>query len=143
MTQVSRFPLPKVLEQQMHTALRKALADLRTEADVSAFLDDLLTPTEKIMLGKRLAIAILLDRGYDQRTVHTIMKTSLSTVNAVNYWLKNRGNGYRIVLEKLKTQREWAELKEGIEDFLKVFFSARRQMSPKIPKEIQPRDDLI
>lgn len=145
MTQVSRLPLPKALEQQMHSALRKALADLHTEGDVSVFLDDLLTPTEKIMLAKRLAIAIFLDRGYDQRTVHTIMKTSLTTVNSVNYWLKNKGNGYRIVLNKLKSQAEWRELKSGLEDFLKTFFSASeqyRKLHP-IPKEVIPRDDLL
>lgn len=143
MTQVSRMPLPKLLERQMHVALRKAFADLRTEDEVSAFLDDLLTPTEKTMLGKRLAIAILLDRGYDQRTVHTIMKTSLSTVNSVNYWLKSKGNGYRMVLEKLKNQREWRELKKGFEDFLHQFFSVRRQLSPNIPIESKPRDVLV
>ena len=65
MTQVSRIRLPKAVEDQMHGALRKALADLRTEEEVGEFLEDLLTPTEKIMLGKRLAIAILLDKGYD------------------------------------------------------------------------------
>ncbi len=143
MTQISRFPLPKALEREMHAALRKALADLKTENEISAFLDDLLTPTEKVMLAKRLAIAILLDRGYDQRTVHTIMKTSLSTVNEVNYWLKNKGNGYRLVLNKLKTQHEWQSLKGELEEYLKDFFSIRRQMSPKIPIDSRPRDQLI
>ncbi|MBI4066444.1 hypothetical protein HY411_01880 [Candidatus Gottesmanbacteria bacterium] len=143
MTQVSRMPLPKALETQMHAAIRKAFADLRSEEQVGAFLDDLLTPTEKVMLAKRLAIAILLDRGYDQRTVHTIMKTSLRTVNMVNYWLKNRGRGYRLVLEKLKTQQAWRELKEGFEDFLEEFFSTRRKFSVRIPKDTLPRDHLV
>ncbi len=136
MAQVSRMPLPKALEAQMHAALRKALAGLQTEAEISVFLDDLLTPTEKVMLAKRLAIAILLDRGYDQRTVHTIMKTSLTTVNQVSFWLKQQGKGYRLVLEKLKTQTEWRNLKEELEEFLKDFFSVRGQlthMRPKIP----------
>ncbi len=143
MTQVSRMPLPKILQEQMHTALRKALADLHTEAEVSVFLDDLLTPTEKIMIAKRLAIAILLDRGYDQRTVHTIMKTSLTTVNQVNYWLKQKGKGYRIVLDKLKNDKDWREIKKDFEKFLKDFFSVRRQLRQKIPQEIRPRDTLL
>jgi uncharacterized protein YerC len=149
MTQVSRNPLPHYLEQQMHKAIRKAFADLRTEEDVAAFLNDLLTPTEKVMIGKRLAIAILLDRGYDQRTIHTIMKTSLATVNSVNFWLKHRGNGYRIVLTKLKNQKEWQEFKEGLDEFLKKFFTARGQYEmiskivPTMPKEVTPRDDIL
>ena len=95
MTQVSRFPLPKFLEEQMYKAIRKAFSHLRSEEDVAAFLEDLFSPTERIMIAKRLAIAILLDRGYEQRTVGSIMKTSLTTVNQVNYWLKNKGKGYR------------------------------------------------
>lgn len=147
MTQVSRFPLPKHLEKQMHRAIRKAFADLRTEDEVEAFLDDLLSPTEKIMLAKRLAIAILLDQGYDQRTIHEVMKTSVTTVNTVNYWLKNNGNGYRNILAKFKAQKEWHEVKEGIADVLKTFFSANRQFRKmhglEYPKEVTPRDDLL
>ena len=146
MTQVSRFPLPKILEEQMFVLFHRALADLRTEKDVSKFLEDLLTPSERIMLGKRLAIAVLLDKGYDQRTIHTIMKVSVSTVSSVNYWLKHQGSGYRIVLSKLKNQEEWRELKVGIEEFLKTFFSQTRQrrlLYPRIPKEETPRDSLL
>ena len=146
MTQVSRISLPKHLEVQMHAAIRKAFADLKSEDEVAAFLDDLLTPTEKVMLGKRLAIAILLDKGYDQRTICKIMKTSLATVNQVSYWFKNKGRGYRIVLEKLKNQKQWGEIKEGLEAFLTDFFTVHGQLNRlrgKIPKETYPRDNLL
>ncbi|KKU81014.1 hypothetical protein A2875_04390 [Candidatus Gottesmanbacteria bacterium RIFCSPHIGHO2_01_FULL_46_14] len=146
MTQVSRVSLPKHLEAQMHAAIRKAFADLKTEDEVAAFLDDILTPTEKVMLGKRLAIAILLDKGYDQRTICTIMKTSLATVNQVSYWFKNKGTGYRIVVEKLKKQKEWEEIKLGLEEFLKDFFTVHgqlKQLRDKIPKEVYPRENLF
>jgi uncharacterized protein YerC len=145
MTQISKLQLPKALENQMNTIFHRALADLRSEGEVSDFLEDLLTPTERVMLGKRLAIAVLLDKGYDQRTIHTIMKVSVSTVSSVNYWLKNKGSGYRNVLARLKNQKEWQELKAGLEDFLKTFFSASRQrrlLYPRIPKEATPRNTL-
>ena len=41
MTQISRYPLPKKLEDQMFTLFRRALAELHTEDDVADFLDDL------------------------------------------------------------------------------------------------------
>jgi uncharacterized protein YerC len=127
MTQVSRFPLSKTLEDQMHSLFRRALATLTTEQDIGEFLDDLLSPTEKVMLGKRLAIAILLDKGYDQRTIHNIMKVSVTTVNTVNFWLKQKGKGYYLVLSKLKKQKEWQQFKVDLEETLKVMFSERRQ----------------
>ena len=146
MTQVSRFPLPKFLEEQMYKAIRKAFSDLQSEDDVAAFLEDLLSPTERIMIAKRLAIAILLNRGYEQRTVGSIMKTSLTTVNQVNYWLKNKGKGYRIVLEKLESQKQWKEVKAGLEEFLEDFFTVHGQLRAlrgKIPKESVPRNNLL
>ena len=80
MTQVSRLPLPKKLEEQMYTLFRRVLSELHSEGDITDFLDDLLTPTEKVMLAKRLAIAFLLEKGYDQRAIHTILKVSTTTV---------------------------------------------------------------
>lgn len=111
----------------MHSLFRRALATLTTEQDIGEFLDDLLSPTEKVMLGKRLAIAILLDKGYDQRTIHNIMKVSVTTVNTVNFWLKQKGKGYYLVLSKLKKQKEWQQFKVDLEETLKVMFSERRQ----------------
>lgn len=143
MTQVSRRPMPKDLEAQMYKAIRKAFADLRTEEEVAAFLEDLLTPTERVMLAKRLAIAILLDRGYDQRLVHTITRTSLTTVHTVNYWLKNKGDGYRLVLNKLKMHNDWKEIQEGLEKVIEEVFSNRKKFATYIPKDTPPRDRLL
>lgn len=56
MTQVSRFPLSKQLENEMLGLFRQVIVELENEQEVADFLDDILTPTEKIMLGKRLAI---------------------------------------------------------------------------------------
>lgn len=106
MTQVSRYPLSKEVAQEMNLLFLRAFALLRKETDVQDLLEDLLTPNERIMLGKRLAIAYLLDKGLDQRSVHTIMKVSVSTVSGVNYWLIHRGTGYRNVLRLLKKNEE-------------------------------------
>ena len=146
MTQVSRLSLPKALEEQMHTLLRRALADLHTESDIGDFLEDLLTPTEKTMLAKRFAIAVLLDKGYDQRTIHRIMSVSVATVNSVNYWLKNKGKGYRKVIEKIRREAQWREFLDTLDSVLERFFSLPRTSDPARSmksKEFQPRDTIV
>ena len=143
MAQVSRRPLSKQIELQMHSALRRALAGIKTEEGIGYFLDDLLTPTEKMMLGKRLAIAILLDKGYDQRTIHSIMSVSVTTVNSVNYWYKHQGRGYRAVINKLKTDSDWEDIKHEIEKSLKEFFSTRRPLIPNMPFHDKPQKTLL
>jgi len=146
MAQVSRLPLPKALEEQMHTLFRRALADLRTEQDIADFLDDLLSPTEKVMLGKRLAIAVLLEQGYDQRTVHRILKVSLATVNSVNYWLKNKGKGYRKVIGRIKKEQEWADFAQKLDGVLRKFLQPPRTMGDAVylsRREEKVKDSLL
>ncbi len=123
MSQISRFPLSKSLEAQMFTLFRRVLADFHSESHIEELLDDLLTPTEKIMLGKRLAIAFLLEKGYDQRTIHSIMNVSVSTVNGVNYWLKNKGNGYRRAIAMVRREEKWQSFLEKLEDTFSDIFS--------------------
>ncbi len=125
MAQVSRVPLAKDLEIQMHTLFRKVLADLRSEEDIKNLLDDLLTPTEKIMLGKRLAIAFLLEKGYDQRSIHYLMRCSLATVNQVNYWFKNQGSGYRRAIAMIRKAEKWQDFLERLDGMFEEFFSKR------------------
>ncbi|OGG30506.1 hypothetical protein A3A63_03930 [Candidatus Gottesmanbacteria bacterium RIFCSPLOWO2_01_FULL_46_9] len=125
MTQISRNPLSKKMEDQMFSLFRGVLVDLNDEDDVAYFLDDLLSPTEKIMLGKRLAIAFLLEKGYDQRAIHTILKVSTSTVNSVNYWLQRKGQGYRKVIGMVRKAEKWQAFVEGLDKSLQEVFSAK------------------
>lgn len=125
MTQVSRYPLSKEVAQEMNLLFLRAFALLRKESDVQDLLEDLLTPNERIMLGKRLAIAYLLDKGLDQRSVHTIMKVSVSTVSGVNYWLTHRGTGYRNVLRLFKKNEEWKSFIDKLDNLLYQTFSEK------------------
>ncbi len=122
---MSRRPLSKALETAMFTLLYRVLSQLRSEKDVAELVEDLLTPTEKIMLGKRLAIAFLLDKGYDQRTIHTMMSVSVSTVNHVNFWLQHKGSGYRHVIAMMNQGEHWVEFWQTLDSRLRSTFSTR------------------
>ena len=123
MTQVSNIPLSKDLEMEMHTLLQYVLLDLHTKDELNLFLEDLLTPTEKVMLGKRLAVAFLIDKGYDHRTIRRIMHMSLTTISSVHYWLKNKGVGYRMVIERMKKEKRWKERLNGLNTVMEKVFT--------------------
>ncbi len=110
MTQVSRLPLSAVIEERVYEIFLDSVTEVKTTDDVKKFLDDLLSPTEKIMLAKRLSIAFLLHKGYHQRSICRILKVSLGTVNKVSLGLKLGGEGYQKVIRKILA-------KEGMEDF--------------------------
>lgn len=143
MSQVSRLPLSKGLETQMYSLFRKVLADFRTEKDVEDFLEDLLTPTEKIMLGKRFAIAFLLDQGYTQRAIHSIMRVSVTTVSAVSFWLHHKGVGYRKVIDKIRAEQKMNDFIGQIDEHLRGLLS--RKTMPEImsmPDEEYKKDQF-
>lgn len=87
--------------------LWESLAACLTKKSVALFLEDLLSPTEKIMLSKRASIALLLLKGYDYKSINDLLKVSDSTIWMVNLWLKTKGNGYRRVLKKIMETEKW------------------------------------
>ena len=106
MTQVSRRYLPPKVSSQIFDMFLSTLTSLSSASAVSSFIEDLLSPTEQIMLGKRLAIAYMLKKGYTHRDIVNTLKVGLATVNKVSLTLKLKGNGYENVINHmLKVQK--------------------------------------
>src|SRR3989338_9398310 len=101
MPQVSKKLLARKIEIRMFTVLEKAVADLKSGEDIRNFLDDLLTPTEKVMLAKRLAIAVLLAKDYNYRQICDVLKLSSNTVTSVLKHQVINGRGYAAVVKKI------------------------------------------
>ncbi|MBN1263225.1 MAG: hypothetical protein JW991_02615 [Candidatus Pacebacteria bacterium] len=114
MSQVSRHPLEKKVEKQVFKLFSDVIDDLRGKEEVKFFFKDLLSPTEKIMLGKRVAIALMLLKGYDYQSINETLKVSSATIGKVALWLKHAGKGYREVLgraiKKQKSEQFWTEI---------------------------------
>lgn len=122
MTQVSKRWLSKEIENRIFEIFWQSLAYCSTKETVASFLEDLLTPTEKIMLAKRVSIAFLLLKGYDYKSINDTLKVSDPTIWTVNLWLKTRGKGYRMILEKIikseKMEKFWQDVEKHIQDVL-------------------------
>ncbi len=114
MTQVSRRFIKKDLEQKINSLLHEAVSSVQSSTESAQFLDDLLTPTEKIVLAKRLAIAYLLLKGYPYAAIESTLKVSNSTVSFVALMLKYKSEGLRKVINKLIKQKELKNLFEDI-----------------------------
>jgi len=122
MAQVSRYPLKKEVEEKIFEILLKTIADLKKPEEVNEFLEDFLSPVEKIMLAKRLAIAILLAKGYDYRGIREVLKVTPGTVAEVNLKLKYGGKGYKRVVEKFLREEKIEKLFEKIDEALSQTF---------------------
>ncbi|MCG2685971.1 Trp family transcriptional regulator [Candidatus Parcubacteria bacterium] len=117
MTQVSRKLLRQDVEKRMFELFWKSFEKIKNKTQVVNFLDGLLSPTEKTMLAKRITVAFLLHKGYDQRSIASLLKVSSATVSKVNFWLKSRGEGYRWVFEQIEKEEGMKELVHELSTF--------------------------
>lgn len=119
MTKVSKRLLNKDLESRIFEVFIKTIVDLKTPNDVQDFINDLLSPIERIMLVKRLAIAILLTRGYTYETIDDTLKVSHPTIMKVSLGLKyGMNNGYKKVVDNFLKHKKREESIDKIEEIL-------------------------
>ena len=101
MTQVSKYPVHKDVEKRMFEVLEETISHLRGTEEIKDFLHDFLSPVEKIMLAKRLSIAVLLYKGYRYKSIGGILRVTPPTIATVSMLLKYSGKGYKRAVEKI------------------------------------------
>lgn len=92
MTQVSRFRLKEDIQERVNELLAEVFLGIKDKSELKSFLDDFLSPTEKTVLSKRLAIAILLAKGNDYANIARVLKVTPTTISKVSLHMKY-GNG--------------------------------------------------
>lgn len=142
MTKVSRRFLDKELESKIFEVFLKTIVDIKTPVEAKNFIDDLLSPTEKIMLVKRLAIAVLLTKGKTYDYIDHTLKVSRATIMTVSLWLKHGKGGYRKVVDSILKAQNRERLIDNIEEILirlsppKRFGSIELESKSKKGKEL-------
>lgn len=104
MTQVSRYPISKKIADRIFEVFLKVFVEIKNKEEADQFLSDFLTPTEKIMLAKRLAISFLLEKDYNYRKIQRIIRVSAPTITAVNRARQYGSEGYRKLISKIIKQ---------------------------------------
>jgi uncharacterized protein YerC len=109
---------PKTLSDQarMETldALYTAASAVKGRQAVKLLLRDLLTPSERIMLGRRILIARRLLAGDSIRSISADMKVGHDTIYRVERWLNDQLPGYEQAIREM--EKEFTERKQRYED---------------------------
>jgi uncharacterized protein YerC len=116
MTQISRRQLDINTQNRIYEIFIDVICETQTPSEVTALLNDFFTPTERVMLPKRLCIAFLLLKGYDHRAIASYLKVSFTTINRVSTTLKISGKGYTMVLSRLQKREQFETVLKKIED---------------------------
>jgi len=118
MTQISKHQLPPSMIELIYSELCQFVAFIPSSSGYSEFFNDFLTPTEKIMLGKRFMIMVLLMRGQTVEHIKNTLFVSNSAVMSVASWLKNASPATKNALAIMDKQKDWQKFFDQIEAIL-------------------------
>ncbi|MBI2420796.1 MAG: hypothetical protein HYV38_01800 [Candidatus Levybacteria bacterium] len=104
MPHVSRRKLDKNSEVKLLEALESVLGRL-SKIESREFLFSLLSPTERLMLAKRLGIIVLLSEKVPHSSIASALNVTRETVSRVKLNRELRGEGYDLALEKLAQEK--------------------------------------
>lgn len=102
MSQVSKYPISKEIYDRIFEIFLKTLVKIKDQKEAGEFIESLLSPVERIMLAKRLAIAFLLEKGYQFRQIQKTIRVSLTTIASVNSVRQYGGEGYKKLVGKIQ-----------------------------------------
>lgn len=92
----------KINQQQLLLELCQAFTVVKNNQEAAQLLADLLSTKELKNIAKRLQIAKLLIKGLTYEKIKEQVGASTHTIARVNFWLQQSGEGYRLVMEKIK-----------------------------------------
>ena len=116
MAKVSRIPLRNDVWERIFKLFVETTSDLKDKKLLTSFIDDLYTPTEKIMLAKRLAAAVLLSKGHSYTEVSRILKVSSPTIAKISLKIKYTEGGLKDVVNKILLKESAQVLWKEVED---------------------------
>jgi TrpR-related protein YerC/YecD len=118
MSQISKYPIRKEISDRIFEIFFKTLSRTKNEDESYCLAEDLFTHAERIMLSKRLAIAFLLMKGYQYKSISDLLKVSTGTIATVNGYINGGKGGYKIVLDRISKEEQLGEFFNGMAEKL-------------------------
>jgi len=126
MAQLSKRRINPIIDERLSEVLWSTLTKLRSPEEAEDFCRDLLSPTEIIMLKKRVGIALMLLKGESYEVISDTLKVSTTTVMSVNQWINGGSGGYQKIIDRIKNDEKLESLFLSIDEVLSKIFPPRR-----------------
>lgn len=116
MPHISKKYLDRKVFLAMYERFYDTLVSLRNKSESVRLTNELLTPTERVMIAKRLAILYLIHKGHSIYEVEQTLKVSPSTV--ARYQLKHDSKDFDFLLSIFKKSDGLGAIFNTFEKFL-------------------------
>ena len=126
MAQISKRQVKPEVQNRLDELFTEIFAMAKSPQEAASLLFQLLTKTGQTMLTKRLAIGLMLMKGFGYETIDKTIKVSYPTINKVKEWMSFKGQALTHTLERLIKRQKIKELFNLIYDsFEDVLLSNR------------------
>lgn len=89
MTRISQYPINNNLLTKLFDLFFEVVGKKNNSQDFKNTITDLLSPTERVMIAKRIAIVYLLLKKIDYVTISEVLKVSSSTIGKFQIIIEN------------------------------------------------------
>lgn len=117
MTRISKHKLKEQVLKKLFTLFFTAVGKKKAEHDFLSVIEDLLSPTERVMIAKRVAIVYLCSRAIDYVTIANTLKVAPATI-ARYARVTKKASGLTRALRHLLRVDKTATLLDELLDFL-------------------------
>lgn len=102
---MSRFNYRKLTDkqrEQLLNGLTSVFTKLKTDTEIKSFLNQILTPSEQVMIARRLRIAAALMKGLSYLEIRQVIGAGLTTINKIDYWLRETLGEYKELAQTMQ-----------------------------------------
>lgn len=126
MSKVKVYSVDPREKYRIISELFEIIANLRTKKEVIEFLIGLLTPSEMLMVARRVQIAkLLLEGENDFEFIRRRMKVSNQTIVKVEHWLRGDENKNGLIVKKIKEIKKKQRFSGGTGSLLDKYVQHR------------------
>ncbi len=106
MSNVNKKYLEKDLKDVAWREFFKKIKEIKSRRDLRAVIEKIFSPTEQIIIGKRLMILHLLNQGLSYRKIGNILDVPCSTISFVKNGFTRKKENKQALAER-RDQKDW------------------------------------
>ena len=122
MIRLSYFKIKEEDYNKIFSVFYKVIGETENKDEFSRILLDLLTPAERIMLIKRIAVIYLLLKDIDYLTICKVLKVSNGTVSKYRLLMEDSKGIVPVIKKMVKSEKIWLFFEQI---FSQIFYPGR------------------
>ncbi len=104
---VQAYKIPAAERQELLREVETLFYSCRSGEELQRLLRGLLSPDERVMLGRRLRIVKLLLEGKTHAVIASELGVGFDTIDRVRRWLERERAAYHLLVERARRHSAW------------------------------------